>query len=41
MVFWLGEVKVLALVKVTGALDEVLAGEIWVFSLCEGGWKPG
>jgi hypothetical protein len=41
MGFWSGEVKFLALVKVTGALAEVLAGGIWVFILCEGGWKPG
>jgi hypothetical protein len=33
MGFWLGEVGFLALVKVSGALDGVLAGRIGVFSL--------
>jgi hypothetical protein len=41
MGFWLGKVKFLALVKVTGAQDEVLVGRSWVSILCEGGWKPG
>jgi hypothetical protein len=41
MGFWLGVVKFLALVKVTGALDEVLAGGKCFFSLSQGGWKPG
>jgi hypothetical protein len=38
---WLGEVKFLALVKVTGALDKVLPRGSWVFSLSQGGWKSG
>jgi hypothetical protein len=40
MLFWLGEVGFLALVKVVGALDGVLAGSSGVFSLSEGGWDP-
>jgi hypothetical protein len=41
MGFWLGEIKFIALVKVTGALDKVLAGGSLVFSLSQGGWRPG
>jgi hypothetical protein len=41
MGFWLGKDGFLALVKVIGALDGVLAGRRWVFSLGEGGWGPG
>jgi hypothetical protein len=41
MGFWLGEVLFLALVKVAGALDGILAGRSWVFSLSDGGWGPG
>jgi hypothetical protein len=41
MGFWLGDGGFLALVKVAVALDGVLAGCWWVFSLSEGGWGPG
>jgi hypothetical protein len=41
MEFWLGEFGFLALVKVAGALDGVLARSIMVFSLSEPVWCPG
>jgi hypothetical protein len=41
MGFWLGDGGLLALVKVGGALDGVLAGWRSAFSLSEGGWGLG
>jgi hypothetical protein len=41
MGFWLGEVWFLDFVKVARALDGVLAGSSWAFSLNEDGWGPG
>jgi hypothetical protein len=38
MGLWLGEVGFLALVKVAGVLDGVLAGYSWVFSLSVPRW---
>jgi hypothetical protein len=40
MGFWLADGGFLALVKVAWALNGVLAGLLWVFSLSEGGWGP-
>jgi hypothetical protein len=41
MGFWLGDGWFLALVKVAGALDGVLAGCWWVSSFSEGAWGSG